>query len=312
MIYETDLLTADDFTPVSGEETCEEENLRPSRSYWAGVFERLRTNKVAIVSLTVLVVIILLAIIAPIVGQSYETTDLLHTNESPSAAHWFGTDASGRDLWSRVWVGTRVSLLIGLFGALIPEFAGILIGGISGYFGGWVDMLIMRIIDIGICIPTLVYITLVMLLLDSGPVAIIVAISLTGWMGTARMVRGRILQFRSREFVLASRTMGASSMHLIFRSILPNILGQLVVNITSAIPSVIFTEAYLSFIGLGVKSPMTSLGQLSQVGVTNYRLYPWQLFIPGIVISVTILMFYLFGNCLRDALDPHSEGDGNG
>ena len=308
MTQNIQLLTQEDFIPVGIDERQTEELMRPSASYWTGVLRRLRSNKVAIFSLLVLAVIVVLAVAAPIVGPAYEQTDLLHTNESPSFTHWFGTDGSGRDLWSRVWIGARVSLAIGLFGALLPEFVGIFLGGIAGFFGGWVDMLIMRIIDVGVCIPSLVYITLVMLVMDSGPVAIIVAISLTGWMGTARMVRGRIMQFKSREFVLASRTLGASSLHLIFRSILPNILGQLVVNITSAIPSAIFTEAYLSFIGLGIKSPMTSLGQLSQVGVTNYRLYPYQLFIPGTVISVTILMFYLFGNCLRDALDPHSEG----
>lgn len=309
MIQTTDTLTAQDFLPVEKEKLEAEELVRPSRSYWAGVFDRMKSNKVAVFSLFVIVLILLLSILGPIIGPSYETTDLAHVNESPSLSHWFGTDSSGRDLWSRVWIGARVSLLIGLFGALVPELFGILIGGISGYFGGWVDMVIMRIIDVGICIPTIVYVTLVMLVMESGPLAIIIAISLTGWMGTARMVRGRIMQFKSREFVLAAKTMGASSFRLIFKNILPNIMGQLVVNITSAIPSVIFTEAYLSFIGLGIKSPMTSLGQLSQVGITNYRLYPYQLFIPGIVISITVLMFYLFGNCLRDALDPRSEAN---
>ena len=144
-----------------------------------------------------------------------------------------------------------------------------------------------------------------MLWLDSGPVAIIIAIAITGWMDSARIVRGRMLQFKSREFVLAAKTQGASPVRIIFRHILPNILGQQVVNISSAIPAAIFLEAYLSFIGLGIKSPMTSWGQLCQVGAEFYRLYPYQLFIPGVLISVTILAFYLFGNCLRDALDPH-------
>ena len=138
-----------------------------------------------------------------------------------------------------------------------------------------------------------------------GPVAIIIAIAITGWMDSARVVRGRMLQFKNREFVLAASTLGASPIRIIFRHILPNILGQQVVNISSAIPAAIFLEAYLSFIGLGIKSPMTSWGQLCQVGSEFYRLYPYQLFIPGVFISVTILAFYLFGNCLRDALDPH-------
>ena len=144
-----------------------------------------------------------------------------------------------------------------------------------------------------------------MLFMGSGPVAIIIAIAMTGWMDSARVVRGRMLQFKNREFVLAARTQGASPFRIIFRHILPNILGQQVVSISSAIPGAILLEAYLSFIGLGIQSPMTSWGQLCQVGASFYRLYPYQLFIPGVFISVTILAFYLFGNCLRNALDPH-------
>ena len=155
------------------------------------------------------------------------------------------------------------------------------------------------------CIPSLIYITLIMLLAGSGPLAIVLALSITTWTGSARMIRGRILQFKNREFVLAAKTQGAGIGHQIFRSILPNITGQLVVNITSSIPQVIFMEAYLSFIGLGIQSPMTSWGQLAQLGSSVFRIQPYQLLIPGAFISVTILAFYLFGNCLRDALDPH-------
>lgn len=280
--------------------------VRPSVSYWTDVFRRLRSDKVAMVSFGVIFVIALFAIFAPILSPyDYETTNLKATNLAPCAEHWFGTDQLGRDLWARVWVGARVSLTIGLGGAIAPQLVGILIGGISGYFGGWVDMLIMRIIDIGVCIPELVYITLMMLFMGSGPLAIILTIGMVGWMGSARFIRGRILQFKNREFVLAAKTQGASPLRQIFRYILPNILGQQVVSITAAIPGAIFMEAYLSFIGLGIKSPMTSWGQLSQVGASFYRVYPYQLFIPGAFISVTILAFYLFGNCLRDALDPH-------
>ena len=208
------------------------------------------SDKVAIVSLTFLVIIILMAVFAPILSPyGYETTDLLHTNQPPSAEHWFGTDAGGRDLWTRVWVGARISLIIGLGGAIVPQIIGIFLGGLSGFFGGWVDMLIMRIIDVGVCIPSLVYVTLIMLWLDAGPVAIIIAIAITGWMDSARVVRGRMLQFKNREFVLAASTLGASPIRIIFRHILPNILGQQVVNISSAIPAAIFLEAYLSFIG---------------------------------------------------------------
>ena len=278
----TSSLTERDFVRLPADRSLADAIVRPSVSYWRDVLRRIRSDKVAIVSLTFLVIIILMAVFAPILSPyGYETTDLLHTNQPPSAEHWFGTDA------------------------VVPQIIGIFLGGLSGFFGGWVDMLIMRIIDVGVCIPSLVYVTLIMLWLDAGPVAIIIAIAITGWMDSARIVRGRMLQFKNREFVLAASTLGASPIRIIFRHILPNILGQQVVNISSAIPAAIFLEAYLSFIGLGIKSPMTSWGQLCQVGSEFYRLYPYQLFIPGVFISVTILAFYLFGNCLRDALDPH-------
>lgn len=299
-------LTAADFQPLPREQKAADQVVRPSVSYWADVFRRIREDKVAMVSLAVIVVIGLFAIFAPIFcPYDYSTNDLLATNQPPSAEHWFGTDQLGRDLWARVWVGARVSLLIGLGGAIAPQIVGIFIGGISGYFGGWVDMFIMRVIDVGLCIPELVYVTLMMLLMGSGPMAIIATIAMVGWMGSARFIRGRILQFKNREFVLAAKAQGASPMRQIFRYILPNILGQQVVSITAAIPGAIFMEAYLSFIGLGIKSPMTSWGQLSQIGSSVFRTSPYQLWIPGALISVAILAFYLFGNSLRDALDPH-------
>ncbi|MCI8601792.1 MAG: ABC transporter permease [Oscillospiraceae bacterium] len=298
-------LTNEDFQPVLSEKSADV-IVRPSVSYWADVLRRLKSDKVAMISFGVIFVIALFAIFAPMFSPyDYETTNLKATNLAPCAEHWFGTDQLGRDLWARVWVGARVSLFIGLGGAIAPQLAGILIGGVSGYFGGWVDMVIMRIIDIGVCIPELVYITLMMLFMGSGPMAIILTIGMVGWMGSARFIRGRVMQFKNREFVLAAKTQGASPLRQIFRYILPNILGQQVVSITAAIPGAIFMEAYLSFIGLGIKSPMTSWGQLSQVGASFYRVHPYQLFIPGALISVTILAFYLFGNCLRDALDPH-------
>jgi oligopeptide transport system permease protein len=299
-------LTKEDFVRLPEGENKADAIVRPSVSYWKDVLRRIRSDKVAMVSAVILGIIILIAVFAPILcPYGYETTDLLSTNLPPSAQHWFGTDSLGRDQWARVWVGARTSLIIGIGGAIVPQLIGIFLGGLSGYFGGWVDMLIMRIIDVGVCIPSLVYVTLIMLWLDSGPVAIIIAIAITGWMDSARVVRGRILQFKNREFVLAAKSQGAGALRIIFRHILPNILGQQVVSISSAIPGAIFLEAYLSFIGLGIKSPMTSWGQLCQIGASYYRLYPYQLFIPGALISVTILAFYLFGNCLRDAMDPH-------
>ena len=299
-------VTEKNFAPLNANRGLSDVIVRPSVSYWKDVFRRIKSDKVAMVSLSVIIIIALFAIFAPIFSKyGYETTSMLETNLKPGGSHIFGTDSLGRDLWARVWMGARVSLAIGVCGAIVPQIIGIFLGGISGYFGGWVDMVIMRIIDVGVCIPSLIYVTLIMLFMGSGPVAIIIAIAMTGWMDSARVVRGRMLQFKNREFALADRTQGASPFRIIFRHILPNILGQQVVSISSAIPGAIFLEAYLSFIGLGIQSPMTSWGQLCQVGASFYRLYPYQLFSPGVFISVTILAFYLFGNCLRDALDPH-------
>jgi oligopeptide transport system permease protein len=299
------IVTAADFVYVNESEKNKDIIVRPSISYWSNVLRKMIINKISVLCLVYTVVIVGFAIFAPMLSPyHYDSISLKEGNLFPCSTHWFGTDAVGRDLWTRIWVGARVSLLIGLFGSILPEIVGILIGGIAGYFGGWIDMAIMRIIDVGLCIPSLVYITMLMLFFGGGPVTIILALSLTGWMGSARNVRGRILQFKNREFVLASRTLGGSSMRLIFKDILPNIMGQLVVGITSGIPQAIFMEAYLSFIGMGVQSPMTSWGQLSQTGVNLFRIYPYQLYIPSVIISLTILIFYIFGNCLRDALDP--------
>ncbi len=299
-------ITEADFEPVPESERDTDIIVRPSVSYWKDAFRRITHDRVAMVSLAFIAVIVLLAVFAPLFSRfQYETNDLASSNLPPSAEHWFGTDTLGRDLWARVWVGARISLIVGLFGAIVPQALGIVIGGIAGYFGGWVDMVIMRIIDVGVCIPELIYITLIMLYLGSGPLPLILAFAMVGWMGSARMIRGRIMQFKNREFVLASKSLGGTPFHLIFRSIFPNILGQQVVSLTASIPGAIFMEAYLSFIGLGIQSPLTSWGQLSQVGAGNYRLHPYQLFIPGILISLTILALYLFGNSLRDALDHH-------
>ena len=191
-------LTAEDFVPIPEESRKTDAIVRPSVSYWADVLRRIRRDKVAMCSLVIIGIMVVLAIFAPIFSPyDYETNNLQALNMPPSAEHWFGTDQLGRDLWTRVWIGARVSLLIGLGGAIAPQIVGIFLGGISGYFGGWVDMLIMRIIDVGVCIPQLVYITLMMLVLGSGPMAIIVTIAVVGWMGAARFVRGRVLQFKS-------------------------------------------------------------------------------------------------------------------
>ncbi|HNW85385.1 MAG TPA: ABC transporter permease [Candidatus Limiplasma sp.] len=293
------------FIPVGLSLSGAENISRPSITFWADVRRRLLKNKVAMLGLWLILLMTLLAVLAPIVSPfSYSYQDLAIINQGPSAAHWFGTDSLGRDIWVRVWVGARVSLAVGIFGSVIPSLIGIIIGGVSGYFGGKIDMLIMRLIDIVMCIPGMIYVILIMLYVGSGPVAIVLAFALTGWMGTARSVRGLVLQLKEREFVLASRTLGASHLRLIFDHLVPNTLGIVVVSMTMGVPSAIFQEAYLSFIGLGIAPPIPSWGQLANAGVAVFRVFPSQLFIPAILISLTMLSFNLFGDGLRDALDP--------
>jgi oligopeptide transport system permease protein len=278
---------------------------RPSISFWKDVWRRLFKNKVAMTGLIIILVITVFAIIIPeISSYTYSQQNLRNINAAPSSEHWFGTDSLGRDLWVRVWVGARVSLAVGVFGSVIPSLIGIVIGGISGYFGGKVDMIIMRLIDIIMCIPSMIYVILIMLVIGSGPIPLIFAFAITGWMGTARNVRGLILQIKEQEFVLASRTLGAKHSSIIFKHLVPNTLGIVVVGMTLGVPAAIFQEAYLSFIGLGIKPPIPSWGQLANLGITVFRIYPIQLLIPAIMISLTMLSFNLFGDGLRDALDP--------
>lgn len=281
------------------------QEIRPSLNFWQDAGYRLFKNKVAMAGLGIIVLMILFSVIGPwLTSYRYNETNLSHINAPVSGEHWFGTDTLGRDLWARVWTGARVSLLVGVVGAVVPSLIGIVIGGISGYFGGRLDMVIMRFIDICICVPQLIYVILIMIYFGSGPGPIIAAFAITGWMGSARNIRGLVLQLKEREFVLASRALGASPFRLIAKHLIPNTLGIIIVGITTAVPAAIFYEAYLSFIGIGIKPPMSSWGQLVNEGIKVFRVYPSQLFIPSAFICITMLSFNLFGDGLRDAFDP--------
>lgn len=298
-------LTREDFVKIGSSRRDSERIVRPGVSFWSDVARRLKKNKVAMGALMCILAISAAAVVFPLISPySYNETDLSRINEAPSRDHWFGTDTVGRDLWVRVWIGARVSLIVGVVGAILPAAIGIVVGGISGYVGGVVDMVVMRAVDVLMCIPSMIYLILIMLYIGSGALPIILAFALTNWMGTARSTRALVLQLKEREFVLSAKVLGASPGRLIFKHLIPNTLGYVVVGITMAIPGAIFHEAFLSYIGLGVQPPMTSWGQLAQLGSATYRVYPYQLFFPALFISVTMLAFNLFGDGLRDALDP--------
>lgn len=217
---------------------------------------------------------------------------------------WFGTDALGRDLWTRVWQGTRVSLYIAFLAAAIDLLIGVLYGGISGYYGGKVDQLMQRVVDILVGIPNLIIIILLILVLDPGILSITLALVMTGWVGMARIVRSQVLKLKKCEFVLAAKTLGASNMRIMMKHLIPNAFGSIIVTMMFTVPSAIFFEAFLSFIGLGLRPPEASLGTLIDTGFKSIQVYPHLAVFPAVVISLIMVSFHLLGDGLRDAIDP--------
>lgn len=291
------------FVPKGEDES--EKFATPSISYWQDAWRRLKQNKVAIACIIFLVLLIACAIIMPMISRhNHSSVNISIMNQSPNSEHIFGTDDLGRDLWCRMWVGARISLLVAFIAALVQSTVGVIIGGISGFFGGKLDQILMRATDIIDSIPMLIYVTLIMMVLGSGIGPIIIAFALTGWIRMARLVRGQALQIKNLEYVTAARGLGASNARIIARHIVPNMLGVIIVTLTMNIPGAIFTEAYLSYIGVGLQPPLTSWGQLANAGASMMRSYPYQLIIPAIFISLTMLALQLLGDGLRDALDP--------
>ncbi|MEG6586698.1 ABC transporter permease [Dendrosporobacter sp. 1207_IL3150] len=268
-------------------------------------WHRLKQNKLAMLGLFTIIIIVIIAIVGPWLSPiSYSDQNLMQANRPPSSDHWFGTDNLGRDLFIRVLYGARISLAIGIVASLLNLTIGVIYGGIAGFFGGRTDRIMMNIIDILYGIPVLLYVILLMVVLKPGLTNIFIALGIAYWLGMARIVRGQILSLKEQEYVLAARTLGASNWRILFRHLLPNSMGPIIITMTLAIPEAIFAEAFLSFIGLGVAAPMASWGVLASEGVTSLRSYPFQLFFPALAISVTMLAFNFLGDGLRDALDP--------
>ncbi|CUP66181.1 diguanylate cyclase [Clostridium baratii] len=307
-------LNKDLFTPLREDEKNFKEVLRPSVGYWKDAWRRLKSNKVALISLIIIILIAIFAIVTPWVSKyAYDQTDLTITNAKPSMEHWMGTDKLGRDLFVRLAYGARYSLIIGIAAAIINLVIGVVYGGIAGFFGGTIDNIMMRIVDVLYSIPSIIYVVLLMALFKeaniggSGLMPIILALSISYWVGMARIVRGDILQLKQQEFVLAARTLGASKFRILFKHLIPNCVGSIIVTMTLLVPSAIFTEAFLSFLGLGINAPLASLGTLCNDAMSAIYLYPYQLFFPSLAICLIILSFNMLGDGLTEALDPKHQ-----
>lgn len=278
---------------------------RPTISYWQDAWRRLRKNPVAMSALVVLCLLVVMVIVDPLIkGYDYETMNVSLKNLSPSSDYWFGTDNLGRDLFSRIWVGARASLIIALLATALKLIIGTVYGAVMAHFGGWIDELLMRIIEVINSIPSLLVTILIMLVLGNNLFALLVALSITAWCNTARQVRGMIKQLRTSEYVYAAEVLGASHWHIILKHYIPNMLGILILDTATAIPMFIFTEAGLSFLGIGLQAPAISLGVLIAMGQQNMDFYPSQLFFPCLILCIIVMAFNLLGDGLRDALDP--------
>lgn len=298
-------LSPDLFLPLEQDARLKEKITRPSLSFWQDVWRRFRLNKVAVAGFGTLIFLALFAIFGPIIcPHTYYETHLALKNQSPSKEFWFGTDDLGRDLFARTSGGARISLFVGITAALIDLALGVLWGGVAALAGGKIDSLLMRIADILYAIPYLLVVIMLMVVMGSGLVPIIIALTITGWIGMARIVRGQLLQLKEQEYIQAAIALGASNRRILLKHLIPNAMGPIIVTVTITIPVAIFTEAFLSFLGLGVQAPIASWGTMASDGLPAMRYYPWRLFFPAFFISITMLAFNLVGDGLRDAIDP--------
>lgn len=318
-------VTADDFATASNNEKDNLVTIADNTSYWKDAWRRLKMNKIAMVSLVVIVLVLLFAFAGPFLSPySYSQQIRGAENLTPTLKHPFGTDNLGRDLLVRTMIGARISIFIGIGASLLVLVIGSVYGAISGLIGGKVDGVMMRIVEIIYALPDMLIIILLRIVLDDpltkafdsgnllgglqllgpGIVAMFIVYALLYWVGMARIVRGQVLQLKEMEYVNAAKALGSNNARLIKKHLLPNCIGQLVVTTMLQIPSAIFTEAYLSFLGIGVSKPLASLGSLASDAINGISSYPYRLVFPAATISIIILAFNLFGDGLRDALDP--------
>jgi oligopeptide transport system permease protein len=286
------------------------------RSLWVDARRRLLHNRAAMAGIIILGIVALLAIFAPMLSHySYEDIDYNVISCAPDwwplevpcragGSHWFGTDSVGRDLFVRVLYGARVSLAVGLIATAVSLLIGVLYGTTAGYLGGRIDNWMMRAVDVLYSLPFVFFVIILMVLFNRSLVLMFVAIGAVEWLTMARIVRGQTLSIKQKEFIEAARAGGVGSLGIILRHIIPNVVGPVVVYVTLTVPSVILTESFLSFLGLGVQEPLTSWGVLISDGANQMETAPWMLIFPALFMAVTLFSFNFIGDGLRDALDP--------
>lgn len=268
-----------------------------------------RKNEKMVLGMILLLFCILLAVLVPAFAP-WSSTEM-HAdirNQGMSFAHPFGTDKFGRDLFVRVWCGVRISLCVGLASALLNGLLGVLYGAVAGYVGKTVDNVLMRIADIVASVPSLLYVILIMMVLGTNEASILAGLCVSGWIDTARIVRGEVMRLKEREFVLASRLAGAGHMRIFLTHLLPNAAGPLVVSLTFLVPQAIFTEAFLSFMGVGIPAPKASLGTMIQAARSQLLVYPYQMLLPTMVLCILILSLNLIGAGMEEILRRRKEG----
>ncbi len=283
------------------------EEAEKGQSLWMDSWHRLVKNKLAVLSGILLLLIGLFCFGGFFLD--YKSQDLELGAQAPSPQHWMGTDVLGRDVFARVLYGGRISLMVGLLATAVAMFIGVIYGTVSGYFGGKLDTVMMRIVDILYTIPFIIFVILLMVFFGRNIFLIFVAIGAVEWLTMARIVRGQVMAVKKMEFIEAARSLGFGRRRIIFRHILPNILGPIIVYTTLTSPGVMLLEAFLSFLGLGVQPPMSSWGVLIKDGAEKMEEFWWLLIFPGTVFSLTLFSLNFLGDGLRDALDVRSSKD---
>jgi oligopeptide transport system permease protein len=290
--------------------TAEPMDMEQGTSLWRDAWRRLRKNRLAVAGMVLLGLVVLIAVAGPLFSPyTYDAQDTALGATGPSSSHWLGTDPLGRDLLTRVLYGGRVSLLVGVMATSVSLLIGVLFGAIAGYLGGRVDTLMMRFVDILYALPFTIFVIILMVFFGRNFILMFLAIGAVEWLTMARIVRSQVISLREKEFIEAAVVLGLRRRAVIWRHLIPNALGPIIVYATLTVPQVMLLEAFLSFLGLGVQPPMSSWGLLIKEGVETMEEYPWMLLFPSIALSATLFSLNFLGDGLRDALDPRVSKD---